>query len=356
LALELSISWHADSRKVRSPQRRGGEVGEKTRHPWAARGRSARVRDKGQVMSTIPIAILAFNRTDYLEQTLASLAQQDDGALAGREIHLFQDGIVNHISRTQYALPEVMSTNIANFRRLFPAGHVHVRDQNVGIARHFDFVERYFFEGRGFEVAIFLEDDLILSPKYLSIMDQLIDEALRNEQIGYVAAYGDHRASLADQRANLSTIMRMDHKWAFALTRRQWLRQHPLVQEYLQAISHMDYNKRDEGVVIDWLLTKGILPLGTSQDGIKDAAMYMSGATKLMTYACYGKYVGKIGTHFSDAIYERMGFGHTELCPDVAADYDWPTSDQLDVIVAEERKRLSDNVCRVQEIFPFYRM
>ena len=302
-----------------------------------------------------PIAILAFTRCDYLERTLASLAQQDDGALAGREIHLFQDGMVNAISGTQYASPEVTAKNIANFSRLFPAGHVHVQEQNLGIAWHFDFIERYFFESRGFEAAMFLEDDLILSPKYLSIMDRLIGEALRNEQIGYVAAYGDHRASLADQRKNLSTITRMDHKWAFALTRRQWLRQRPLVQEYLQAISHMDYNKRDESVVIDWFLTKRILPRGTSQDGIKDAAMYMSGAVKLMTYACYGKYIGKVGVHSTDAIYERMGFGRTEICPDAAADYDWPTSERLAHIVFEERKALSDNVGRVQEIFPFYR-
>jgi len=258
-------------------------------------------------MSMTPIAILAFNRSDYLEQTLLSLARQNNDMLAGREIQLFQDGVVNQISGMQYAPREVITRNVTNFLTIFPSGLVHVQQENLGIARHFDFIEKYFFESRGFEVAIFLEDDLILSPQYLSIMESLIGEMVRNEQIGYIAAYGDHRASLADQLINLSTIVQMGHKWAFAVTRRQWLRQYPLVQEYLEAISHMDYNRRNHTVVVDWYLAKGFLPLVTSQDAIKDAAMYMSGATKLMTYCCYGKYIGKIGIHCIEAFYSSEG-------------------------------------------------
>jgi hypothetical protein len=301
-----------------------------------------------------PVGILAFNRTDYLEQTLQSLAAQSD-ALQGREVHLFQDGLVNRISGKQYASEKIRDANVAVFSKIFPSGTVHVQSDNLGIAWHFDFIETYFFETRSFEAAMFFEDDLILSRQYINIMDSLTSEALKNERIGYVAAYGDHRAPLEEQLKNLPKIMEMRHKWAFALTRRQWLRQRPFVREYLALIADTDYQMRSGAKIVEWLLSKGVLPGGTSQDGIKDVAMALSGAVKLMTYCCYGKYIGKTGVHSTEKIYGSEGYAATAICPNVADKFVWPSNDELNRLIMIRRNSFKDNVHKVKEIFPWFR-
>jgi hypothetical protein len=306
-------------------------------------------------MTKTPIGILAFNRSDYLELTLKSLAGQAGGALDGREVHLFQDGVLNPISGKRYAADATRDENVALFSKIFPKGVVHAQADNLGIARHFDFIERYFFETRDFAAAMFFEDDLLLHPDYLNIMDRLLLEALSNEKVGYVAAYGDHRAPLAEQLKHLPKLIEMRHKWGFGLTRRQWLRQRPLVQEYLTLIADSDYQMRDGVKIVDWLISKKLVPGGTSQDGIKDVAMFQSGATKLMTYCCYGKYIGKKGVHSTETFYGAEGFASTELCPRVAAEFHWPTNHELDRAIADRCRAFADNVNRVSEIFSFYK-
>jgi GT2 family glycosyltransferase len=161
------------------------------------------------MIAKAPIAILAFNRPDYLDQTLRSLAEQAEESLAGREIHLFQDGMFNEFSGRTYGVEEVALNNLALFGRLFPSGHIHRQERNLGIALHFDFIERYLFESRSFEAAIFLEDDLMLSSLYLMVIDRMLAEAMSNESIGCVAAYGNRRATLAEQMLNPSKIVSM---------------------------------------------------------------------------------------------------------------------------------------------------
>lgn len=305
-------------------------------------------------MTKMPVAILAFNRPDYLERTLRSLAEQTQDTLAGREIHLFQDGGRNAISGNEYASKDLIRKNVETFASLFPAGVVHEQDENLGIARHFDFVEKYFFEERGFESAIFMEDDMVLSPVYLTVLERLMAQAATNEKIGYVAAYGNHHASVAEQTRNLSKLVEMDHKWGFALTRRQWLRQRPLVDQYLEIVRDMDYQKRNSVKIIDWLLSIGWLPEGTSQDAVKDVAMWLSGATKLKTFSCYGKYIGKVGVHYRESQYAKLGYESTEFCPEAAAEFDWPTDAQIDQLVAIRLGNLRHNVANVDKIFSYY--
>lgn len=306
-------------------------------------------------MTKPPLAVLAFNRPQYLKRTLESLAEQSAEALRGREIHLFQDGIVNKISGRQYSSPSVAEENIHEFLKLFPKGFVHLQGENLGIARHFDFVEKHFFELRCLPAAIFLEDDMVLSPHYLGVMDNLIEFALRNEKVGYVAAYGNHKASLQEQLRNPSGIIEMDHKWAFALTRRQWNRQKPFLSEYLELIAATDYQMRDHRKIVEWMISKGAVVPGTSQDGIKDIALHLSGAVKLNTYCCFGKYIGQKGVHSTEQTYRAGGYEFTDLHPEPIKNFDWPSEAELERIINNNRKSLVDNVGRVEQLFSFYR-
>jgi len=301
-----------------------------------------------------PVAILAFNRPEYLQKTLRSLADQEPEMLLGREIHLFQDGSINPVSKCQYNSADIRNENVRIFLDIFPGGDIHIQEDNLGIALHFDFVERYLFEKRGFESAIFLEDDLTLSPLYLRVMDKLISGALSNDKIGCVAAYGNHRATGLEQSGNLSKIIPMEHRWAFATTRRQWLRQRPYIDEYLSIISKVDYQRRNHYEIIDWFTDKNVVPFVTSQDGVKGAFMNMTGAVGLMSYCCYGKYIGKEGIHWTAEVYEKAGFSATELCNEVPLDFEWPTDEVLEAEIKRAQKSFSNNLHHVKSIFPFY--
>lgn len=303
-------------------------------------------------MLKAPIAVIAFNRPHYLKCTLESLAHQSHHALNGREVHLFHDGSVNPLSGRRYASDGLIDENIRQFSYFFPAGIVHRQRENLGIARHFDFIERFFFEELACQAAIFFEDDMVVSPYYLWIMDQMIAAALVNEKIGYVAAYGDHRASLASQRRNSSKIVEMEHKWAFGLTRRQWLRQKSFVSEYLTLIGDTDYQQRDHKKIVTWMISKGFVSPGTSQDGIKDIAMFLSGAAKMMTYCCFGKYIGRQGVHATEAFYKANGYGKTRLCPSPPSAFDWPSENEMARIVQTGRQSLKDNLQRIKELYP----
>jgi hypothetical protein len=305
-------------------------------------------------MPKTPVAILAFNRPDYLQQTLLSLSLQCEEALSDREIHLFHDGGFNRISGKRYAEPSMIQRNISVFLKLFPDGFIHLQGNNLGIANHFNFIEQYFFETRAFDAAIFLEDDLVLSHQYLKVMELLIEESLQNEKIGCVAAYGDHKVPLERQLTNLNKIVPLDHRWGVAVPRRQWLKQRPLMREYLSLVSDVDYQGRNHHRIVDWFLSKGMCPFVTSQDGVKDAIMWETGAVGLMTYSCYGKYIGKVGVHFREDLYDKLRFDFTEICPEVPSRLAWPSDEQLEQMNLGKRAELRKNLTRVKELFPFY--
>jgi hypothetical protein len=127
------------------------------------------------------------------------------------------------------------------------------------------------------------------------------------------------------------------------------------MDQYLAVISRMDYALRDHDKIIDWFISTGYLPSVTSQDGAKDVAMYLSGAAKFMTYCCYGKYIGKLGVHCNEEIYDSSGYADTQLCSVAADHFEWPSLAETTARVDRELARLSDNVSRAGDIFPAYR-
>src|SRR5579875_1959877 len=120
-----------------------------------------------------PVAVMSFNRPEFLRPVLLSLKAQRADGLEGREIHLFQDGARNRYSRMSYAREADIEASLACFREIFPDGTVHYSGDNVGIAENFGTAEEYFFLERGFDCAYFFEDDMVLSPAYLTMMQAL---------------------------------------------------------------------------------------------------------------------------------------------------------------------------------------
>jgi hypothetical protein len=282
-----------------------------------------------------PIAIMSFDRPHYLKAVLHSLRAQTI-PINTEEIFLFQDGYHSKTGR-DLTNPKLVEHCINLFETIFPGGKSFVSIKNLGVAQNFARAENYFFTELGTTAAFFFEDDLVLSPHYLKALYALTDIALNERRIAYVAAYGNHRATLEEQRRAVHRLLPMRHKWGFALTHRQWDAQRELLEPYLEIVARSDYRDRDHNAIQHYFHKLGYGSPGTSQDSMKDVASCVLGTTKVMTFACLGKYIGEIGLHSQKYIYDEEKFGETEIYPDEVSSFQPPSRNQLDQWIAEDQ-------------------
>jgi GT2 family glycosyltransferase len=101
---------------------------------WFTGWRTGRVAPR-----SYPIAILSFDRPDYLRAVLKSLFKQ---VSPHDRIILFQDGAHNTYSGRHKADPIKIDSCVRLFHRYFPRGEVHLSDENLGIAWNYEIVTR----------------------------------------------------------------------------------------------------------------------------------------------------------------------------------------------------------------------
>jgi hypothetical protein len=277
------------------------------------------------MVAKIPVIILSFARPALLQRLLISLRHQTR-PIDFSNVYLFQDGG-----------SVLFEDCIEVFKKFMPEGQVIASDRNLGIALNFDRAERFAFEVLRADVAYFFEDDLILGKNYIAVLSQLCEFALHEARVGYVAAYGNHRATLDQQRERAAEVVGMAWKWGFGLTKRQWLKQREIIEPYLEIIKRDTYERRDAKAIRAYYEKLGYASPGTSQDGAKDVAGHVLGTAKIMTFACFARYEGKDGVHCNAEIYEREGFGATQIYPE-APILSMPSSMVLDAWILRGRR------------------
>lgn len=263
--------------------------------------------------SPAPIIIMSFNRPDYLERVLVSLKNQRGVPLRDHPLYLFQDGGVNPFSSKRHAEDADIDRNIALFKTHFPDGIVRQSLDNLGVALNFERAEKEAFEVLDASFCIFLEDDLELGPYYLKTMLHLADMVLKRGDIGYFAAYGQHRAGLKHQLAFPNRIIPLNHNWAFGLTRKQWRLSAPYVEQYLALVRGVDYRDRPHEEIFQLTQSWGAGAPGSSQDVIKSIACHLTGGCKINTTPAFGQYIGETGLHSTPELFSKMGFGNTQV-------------------------------------------
>jgi hypothetical protein len=190
-----------------------------------------------------------------LEAVLCSLRAQTVSITPG-QISLFQDGYRSK-NGGDITDPRLIERCVELFQTIFPGGTVFASTENLGVARNFARAEEHAFGELGMEAAFFFEDDLVLSPHYLTALNALTEIALHEKRIAYVAAYGDHKARLVEQKRTPTKLIPMRHKWGFALTRRQWTAQRELLAPYLEIVSCTDYRSRDNNAIREYFRKLG---------------------------------------------------------------------------------------------------
>jgi hypothetical protein len=267
----------------------------------------------GEYFQKPPIIVVSFNRAHYLRPTLESLRQQEP-AINESRVHLFQDGAVNAYNGVRYADDAEIEECVETFREVFPDGHVHVSDANLGICENFLRAERFVFNTLKAPVAYFFEDDMVLSKHYLSAMDML-RRAVFGRRIGYFNACGSFKASLEEQLASLDQVIGMGHLWGFGLKRSHWLAMQPKLQPYYDLVVGRAYKDRPKAAIQAYFRTLGLSHEATSQDITKALITQRLGVWRASTYACFSQYIGKVGVHFTETTFKRYGLDQTTVYP-----------------------------------------
>lgn len=286
----------------------------------------------------MPIAILSFNRPQYLEQVLRSLRGQVSEA---DTIVLVQDGVRNPYSGRVKATTESIQQCIDLFRAMVPWGTVLASRVNLGIALNYERAENYVFRTLRSPQALILEDDLVLSPQYLHVIRWLLGIAQEDRRISYVSAYGNMWASPDEQRRRQDEVQHMHENWGFAMTRQAWLDERPFRRSYLRMLKRRDYSQRDHKGIEAFYKQRGWTTSVTSQDAARWIASLELGKVRITTFACHARYIGEFGEHFTPEHYFRCGFDRTVMLDSPATKPQAPTSQQIDSWLARERARFT---------------
>jgi len=285
-----------------------------------------------------PIAILSFNRPRYLREVLLSLRPQVDRR---DRIVLFQDGAWNAYSGQSRARPEDISDSIVLFQRIVPWGIVAASDRNLGVAENYERAEQELFGRLQAPRALFLEDDLVLAPNFLTVTRMLLDLARRDPRIGYVSAYGNFWAPPPEQRSRARELMHMHENWGFAMTREAWLAERPFRRAYLRLVQGTDYMQRDLSAIIGFYASRGWRTTVTSQDAARWIASLELGKVRLTTFACHARNIGRTGVHSNELSYDQAKLASATFASGRPVRPRPPTDAQIAAWLDAERRRFS---------------
>lgn len=285
-----------------------------------------------------PIAILSYDRPHYLEQVLQSLRPQVD-----RQDHilLFQDGGQNAYGAQRNADPEAIAACVRLFRTILPWGTVMPSPLNLGIAGNYERAEQEIFARLQAPCGLFLEDDMVLSPNYLGVIDTLLDLAKAEPRISYVSAYGNFWAPAEAQLARPRELIHMHENWGFAMTREAWLDERPFRQAYLRLLEGGDYTERNAEAIMQFYRNRGWTTTVTSQDGARWIASLELGKVRVTTFPCHARYIGRVGVHFTEQLYDQGRFASAIFFPGRPQRPDPPTDAQIGAWLDVERRRFT---------------
>lgn len=263
------------------------------------------------------IAIITYSRASYFELVVSSILTQRIGGASIfdlYDVYVFHDGLADDVdseTRQAHGAIEKIVLSVGE-------GVKYIRqNQNLGIALHFDYIERFLFRERGHEYAFFFEDDLMLAPGHLQVLSLLRQKFGSDDRVGMVAANSTGAFEpISVQKENVGRYLPMDHNWAFGLSRRFWIRRQPFVDLYLKFVNGIKYRNRPTKDILSWLESCGLHGRASSQDYIKQCATVLAGGVRISTFPNFGLYIGREGVHCTPELFSKMGFSESQVYPE----------------------------------------
>ena len=283
---------------------------------------------------TAPIFIISFDRPDYLGSLCKTLRSQTGVEIDETQIFLMQDGAISAYSGNRYSDDGAIHATVETFRQYFPNGRVIQSNENLGIARNIRRAENIAFEELRAEVGYFFEDDLELGSKYLLAMETL-KESLANtgQPVAYFAAYGDHRVDRVGDGVN---VVSMDHHWGFGLFRQAWTQIDGWMQPYYELLDGTDYKYRNGLRIFELMEKYKVAHDKSSQDSMKTLACADLGLARVMTDACFARYMGKVGQSFTEQKFIELGYDKTKIYEPDEIKLNEPSAELLKTLVGNQ--------------------
>jgi hypothetical protein len=229
----------------------------------------------------------------------------------GWQLRVFQDGPIEKSTGHLVGSRTAIDRNIAFYR-----DHNIIYDfqgeRNRGIAEMIYSAKCWAFDQCGADIAIIVEDDVVIARYFFFTMRQFGRFALENAQVGAFSAFGDSSISFAEQLRTRNRFIPMHHRWSFGISRSFWERTRLDFHRYLDLIRGHEYRSRPHDLIKKFLSgfnNANNISHITSQDAVHTALMLHHGGFSFMSPASYAINIGKSGTHmYPDFYYRNQSF------------------------------------------------
>lgn len=210
-----------------------------------------------------------FNRPEYTEQFLLSLLNQSLDVEQSRVI-CFIDG---YEKSSDYFLkiPDRTQGVADLVTKHLPGARIIRAESNLGLARALFALQDAVYLMQGSEWAIFLEDDIILEPSYLEVLEHLIGLASQTDQVVKVAACQAHMGYLAKPPAeNRKHFFLGQGTQAFAESKEFFKMRSDITSSYIESLAGSAYMHKNREKVFANLARFGIFNVLGNNDGVID--------------------------------------------------------------------------------------
>lgn len=276
------------------------------------------------------VATFGFGRPDHFGRMLNSLGSCPEVQTRSVDVYHFLDG---GPGSEQAALCKVIEDSKVPFTEIV------ARPSNLGVGRQLISARREIFDERGYDRMVLIEDDIELSPTYLTTLLSLSDWAETFGDVGTVQVWNVESGTQEQLQPHLGQVeLTNRHFVTYCITKRVWNSIKDMLYAYeARYLLNCRYSHRPH-YRIRWfmrrLLKKGrTSPEGdllnppveavsnpfpsvrwrstpTSQDAITSLALYLAGLHRLTTRVSHAHYYGVEGVHCTPELYDVMGFNN----------------------------------------------
>ena len=280
--------------------------------------------DSPHFKDPMTIVVWAWNRPEYLQRCLDSIANQT-GITGDLIVEVRIDGVNNKFSgkkKTDGALVEACYQAAKSHPIV---DNVIANEENLGIGiqqyqgynHHYD---RHVLHS-GTRWITFIEDDAVLSPYYIRIHKLMLRFFDEDEHLFVVSSQFKRFCSRSMILENIDRVEYGRIHWVgLTVDIGRWLRLRTSFYEYYQHIKSIDYTERRHSEIRAWFTKRGWPHDVTSQDGGKDYALWKTGMTRLRTVVNRGFYIGEKGVHGHPGLYKRQRWEEEGIPYDFPAD------------------------------------